>query len=141
MSAKHRKAKKKEEKRNKSYSETDQPGWRLWLSREIYRQMKRSPYGRGKRVSKATKNRCFVRDGGCAKCGGSDIMTVHHVIPKRLGGPNTLDNLITLCDWCHADWNSLEARDVFKWFQFFIWLDERISYDKEKLPSAINYSV
>lgn len=103
---------------------TRESRWAHWLKVEIQRQASRSPKGRGKRVSAATRHKAYVRDGGCAKCQGSDTMSLHHIIPKRLGGTNHLDNLITLCEWCHGDWNSLEARDYFKWFQFFIWLKE-----------------
>ncbi len=26
----------------------------------------------------------------------------HHIIPKFQGGPDTMENLVTLCDLCHA---------------------------------------
>lgn len=99
--------------------------WNAWIKQEILRQTNRKLKGRGKRVSVTTRHKAYLRDGGCAKCRCGDIMTVHHIIPKRLGGTNHLDNLMTLCDWCHADWNSAEAKDEFKWFQFFIWLRQK----------------
>ena len=34
----------------------------------------------------------------CRQCGCTDgLMYVHYVVPKRLGGLDALDNLITLC--------------------------------------------
>lgn len=39
----------------------------------------------------------------CQKCGiKSEIgLHLHHLISKKKGGPNTLDNLTTLCPSCH----------------------------------------
>jgi 5-methylcytosine-specific restriction endonuclease McrA len=42
------------------------------------------------------------RDGHqCNHCGTSFNLTVHHIIPRREGGTDHLDNLQTLCDSCH----------------------------------------
>jgi len=47
---------------------------------------------------------CKHRDGfRCVKCGGTrGALHAHHRIPKSQGGPDTLENLITLCTRCHA---------------------------------------
>jgi hypothetical protein len=38
----------------------------------------------------------------CQRCKRNDcIPEVHHKIPKRKGGPDTLDNLISFCHKCH----------------------------------------
>ena len=37
----------------------------------------------------------------CQRC-GQPAMTTHHIIPKRAGGKNKLDNLICLCGSCHS---------------------------------------
>jgi 5-methylcytosine-specific restriction endonuclease McrA len=37
----------------------------------------------------------------CKKCGQKSHLHVHHIIPRRKGGLNTLDNLISLCHKCH----------------------------------------
>jgi len=31
-----------------------------------------------------------------------DDIHAHHIIPKSQGGPDTMENLITLCDLCHG---------------------------------------
>ena len=36
----------------------------------------------------------------------------HHIIPKAQGGPDTMSNLITLCDLCHA----VVTPNWWKWF-------------------------
>lgn len=36
----------------------------------------------------------------------------HHIIPKSQGGPDTMENLITLCDLCHG----VVTPQWWKWF-------------------------
>ncbi|MDI6767720.1 MAG: HNH endonuclease [Bacteroidota bacterium] len=38
----------------------------------------------------------------CQVCGKSTSGQVHHIIPRRSGGSDTLTNLITLCGRCHV---------------------------------------
>lgn len=40
---------------------------------------------------------------------------VHHIIYKRLGGSDKLDNLITLCVHCHNDKNHSEKGFLYQW--------------------------
>jgi len=37
----------------------------------------------------------------CANCGSSINLCVHHIVPVRNGGKDTLDNLVTVCNICH----------------------------------------
>lgn len=37
----------------------------------------------------------------------------HHIIPKSEGGRNALENLITLCDFCHAVVTSQRWKEYF----------------------------
>jgi 5-methylcytosine-specific restriction endonuclease McrA len=42
------------------------------------------------------------RDGFvCQYCGCANKLDVHHIIPRRNGGLDTLDNLISYCRMCH----------------------------------------
>ena len=42
------------------------------------------------------------RDGGrCQRC-GAEAVEVHHVVPMSAGGADTLDNVLSLCEPCHA---------------------------------------
>ena len=45
----------------------------------------------------------------CEICHGKDRLTVHHKIPKELGGLDNIENLMTLCykchEWIHKDKN------------------------------------
>ena len=45
----------------------------------------------------------FVRDEQkCVICGATERLTLDHVIPFSKGGPDTLDNLRTLCRYCNS---------------------------------------
>ena len=41
----------------------------------------------------------------------------HHIEPRRLGGPDTMANLVTLCRSCHAkiEWKTLSLRRRESW--------------------------
>jgi ATP-dependent DNA helicase RecQ len=44
-----------------------------------------------------------IRDGfKCVSCQASIDIEVHHIIPRNRGGPDKINNLITLCRKCHA---------------------------------------
>jgi len=46
---------------------------------------------------------CFARDGWkCRHCNNRSGLHPHHVIYQSQQGPDTLDNLITLCASCHS---------------------------------------
>lgn len=43
----------------------------------------------------------LARDERCVRCGRTDRLAAHHVVPVAEGGVNTLDNLTILCERCH----------------------------------------
>ena len=50
--------------------------------------------GQWKRTRAAVRR----RDGNrCVVCGRSDRLSVHHVVPARLGGSDKMSNLVTVC--------------------------------------------
>jgi 5-methylcytosine-specific restriction endonuclease McrA len=50
--------------------------------------------GQWKRIRAAVRR----RDGNaCVVCGRTDRLSVHHLVPARLGGDDSMDNLATLC--------------------------------------------
>jgi hypothetical protein len=50
--------------------------------------------GQWKRIRAAVRR----RDGNvCVVCGRRDRLSVHHVVPARLGGADGMDNLVTVC--------------------------------------------
>lgn len=59
--------------------------------------------------------RVILRDGlRCRACGDTDEsrLNVDHVVPKALGGPNTIANLQILCLRCHRDKDRYVSRDA-----------------------------
>ena len=50
-------------------------------------------------ISKKIKQRDGYR---CTKCGSTEHLEVHHIIPISRGGGNSSVNLTTLCRRCHA---------------------------------------
>jgi len=58
----------------------------------------------------ALKKRVKDRDGNeCYICGSPKRLHVHHIIPRNLGGPHTMENLVTLCSGCHM---SIESGNI-----------------------------
>lgn len=58
------------------------------------------------------RQKVFSRDGGvCVRCGRGNRLTVDHIKPKSLGGKNDLDNLQTLCSYCHEEKHSRKIFD------------------------------
>lgn len=60
-------------------------------------------YQKSNRLDENLRKATILRDDNkCMVCGKSNCrLEVHHITPKRLGGINTLSNLITLCEKCH----------------------------------------
>jgi predicted HNH restriction endonuclease len=46
----------------------------------------------------------------CEKTFPAKDLTVHHVVPRREGGSDELDNLVTLCPPCHDEIEGLDFR-------------------------------
>ena len=42
------------------------------------------------------------RDGCCQRCGTEDNLSVDHIVPRKLGGNDSLDNLEVLCASCNS---------------------------------------
>ena len=59
------------------------------------------PYGPG---WEDLHSRTLERDGhACTRCGvGDRILQAHHIVPRGVGGPDRLENLVTVCRPCHG---------------------------------------
>ena len=54
-------------------------------------------------MARATRRLVLSRDNDqCTECGATQDLEVHHIVPRRLGGPDEPSNLITLCAACHT---------------------------------------
>ncbi|MXV62469.1 HNH endonuclease [Natronorubrum sp. JWXQ-INN-674] len=50
------------------------------------------------------RRKTLCRDGyACRRCGADDrTLQAHHIVPRSAGGPDDLENLITVCRPCHG---------------------------------------
>jgi HNH endonuclease len=56
-----------------------------------------------KPIASEIREHVFARDGyRCVRCGSSGRLTLDHIYPWSLGGPDTEDNLQTLCRPCNS---------------------------------------
>lgn len=68
-------------------------GDRLWW---------REPDGR-QPILLAVRNAVFARDGRrCVECSATEDLTLDHIYPWSLGGPDTVENLRVLCRSCNS---------------------------------------
>jgi len=52
------------------------------------------------------------RDGNkCKRCGCTESLHVHHIVPEWAGGRDEPENLITLCISCHSK-DTLKTREA-----------------------------
>ena len=60
-------------------------------------------YQKTNRLDSNLRTSILIRDGNrCMECGKTDkMLQIHHIIPRRLNGPSSMSNLITLCRDCH----------------------------------------
>lgn len=75
-------------------------------------------YQKSNRLDENIRKAVILRDGcKCMECGKSNCkLEVHHIKPKRLGGSNTLGNLITLCESCHQNTEGNEEQYIQHYF-------------------------
>lgn len=67
----------------------------------LYTMTRSGNIRRTKKVRPAVRAAVIERDGRCVKCGSGAPFEVDHIVRYRDGGPNTPDNLQTLCVPCH----------------------------------------
>ncbi|MDR3314315.1 MAG: HNH endonuclease, partial [Oscillospiraceae bacterium] len=55
------------------------------------------------KISTGTRRLVYARDGhSCALCERTEVIHIHHILPRGRGGSNAPENLICLCPTCHA---------------------------------------
>lgn len=64
-------------------------------------------------ISNSKRKAVYRRDGyRCALCDYSQHLQLHHVVPRGEGGPDSEQNLITLCAECHALAHGFDLRGL-----------------------------
>lgn len=54
-------------------------------------------------IPQEIRDEVYARDGyACVKCGATEDLTLDHIHPWSLGGPDTADNLRVLCRSCNS---------------------------------------
>lgn len=91
-------------------------------------------------MRKQTRQECLLRDGFCCvKCHKEHRkgLQIHHVMPRRLFGPDELWNLACLCQKCHSNWHKYEDKHGICWDPrgilqlYFSWLENDDFLDDE----------
>jgi len=54
-------------------------------------------------MTDARKRLIKKRGHKCEICGYPGMIEVHHILPVKFGGNGKMDNLMLLCEKCHAD--------------------------------------
>ena len=75
-------------------------------------------YQKSDRLDENIRKAVILRDGcQCMECGRSNtVLEAHHIRPKRSGGSDTLDNLITLCGKCHQKTEGVEEQYMQRYY-------------------------
>ena len=75
-------------------------------------------YQKSNRLDENIRKAAVLRDGcKCMECGRTNcILEVHHIKPKRLNGPDTINNLVTLCGRCHDRTENREEQYMDRYF-------------------------
>lgn len=55
---------------------------------------------------RALAQACIERDGNCLLCSSTSRMTANHIIARTAGGPDVLENLMTMCGRCHSTYEA-----------------------------------
>lgn len=71
-------------------------------------------YTKSNRLDENIRKAVIIRDNNtCQMSGNKNVrMEVHHIIPKRLNGSNSINNLITLCTECHREVTGKEEQYI-----------------------------
>lgn len=92
----------------------------------------------------------IISSGGsrCYVCGYNfaQILEIHHVMPIKDGGNNSLDNLVSLCPTCHRLVHNLERnlknkQTSWRWFSqvFEEWSHENLTHNKSMKLISLGY--
>ena len=89
-------------------------------------------------ISKAVKAAVYARDGGCCVlCGSPRGLPCCHYLSRAQGGLGIEENIVTLCDNCHREYDQgyhrqeirAELREYLK-KQYPDWDESKLVYDK-----------
>ena len=66
-------------------------------------------------IPKRVKDAVFARDGSqCVICGRYGGLPSAHFISRAQGGLGVEENIVTLCFWCHRDYDQTDKRMAYR---------------------------
>lgn len=90
-------------------------------------------------ITQATKKKVWERDGErCIVCGSRYAMPNAHFIPRSRGGLGIEQNIVTLCQNCHYNYDHTTQREQFgEYIKNYLkgkygaeWDEEKLTYKK-----------
>ena len=57
----------------------------------------------------------------CAYCGSDENLTLDHIHPRSLGGPDTTNNVVCACHACNQDKGHTEWKEWYESQYFYSW--------------------
>jgi len=61
------------------------------------------PENKSRAATKPSRASKMMKRGGCALCGSTKDITLHHLIYRQFGGANEKENFLSVCRSCHND--------------------------------------
>ena len=94
------------------------------------------------RVLKDAKSRCLL----CGVLEGKGFLTVDHIVPRKFGGGDDIDNLQALCNNCNSMKNASDNFDLRKVSESYEWREPGCSFcelsaETLALENALCYSI
>lgn len=93
----------------------------------------------GDKIDPELRKAVLVRDGFTCQCcneGGEaflSVLAVHHIVEVSQGGPDTLENLITVCVNCHI------LIHTYAWGKIYVDLESLDEHGKKKFKTIFKY--
>lgn len=67
-------------------------------------------------ISQKVKEQVYERDKFCIYCGNPNATPSCHYIPRSKGGLGVEQNIVTLCQSCHYNYDMTNKREHYKQF-------------------------
>jgi len=71
----------------------------------------------------------------CQLCGSTELLEVHHVMPRHLGGSDHPFNLVTLCRFCHDRVHANSITETARFCKSQMRIDNWSQIDSEEVDS------
>ena len=85
-------------------------------------------------ITKKVKDRVWERDGGrCIICGSPYAMPNSHFIRRSQGGLGIEENIVTMCQRCHSDYDQGGGREQIATYTERYLRSKYPDWNKEKL--------